>query len=152
MKKICSPNIRYPCLAAILASYFEARTAEQLAIPNLKQLNSLVPPTLDLVASCYVARSPDQTYVFLLQHSAESKLCKSYHSLYICKSIFLNYLKINLLKHVVWKTFHASNPNEYAPMLLPIRCFDFPKIYTMSRIIRVMIQKYSYQNINREGG
>jgi len=31
-----------------------------------------------------------------------------------------------------------------------IRCFDFPKILTMSRIIGVIIQKFSYRNITEE--
>ena len=31
-----------------------------------------------------------------------------------------------------------------------IRCFDFPKIYMMSRIIMVIIQNSLYQNKNRE--
>ena len=31
-----------------------------------------------------------------------------------------------------------------------IRCFDFPKIYTMSRIVRAIIQKSSYRNITEK--
>ena len=34
--------------------------------------------------------------------------------------------------------------------ILCIRCFAFPKILTMGRIIRVIIKNSSYQNINRE--
>ena len=43
-----------------------------------------------------------------------------------------------------------ENNNNTWTTIQPVRCFDFPKKLTMSRIIRVIIQKSLYQNINRK--
>ena len=54
----------------------------------------------------------------------------------------------NLTDQYAFRIFQSQS--QMTRFWVLIRRFDFPKIQTMSRIIRVIIQNSSYQNINRE--
>ena len=86
--------------------------------------------------------------VFMFEHQNQDCIF-----LYIILSnLYISVIKLNLPSHTVvqYLSFLYSNIKYILAPKLGIRCFGFPKIETMSKIIRVSIQNSLPQNKNRE--